>query len=252
MPEWLRPSVLDWLWPLYYNGQRLRQEVLRKTQVALRFGDEEEGFVHRLMDEDDFLLDVVDFQLAQLRIPSPQNVDLIRQLTRVFDDAGSAWRVSMTGGTPHLEQRVDQTVATATSNVMETAGRAGEHLARAWLALYGRSPDAGKAYLESVKAVEAAAIPVYLPPDKTATLGKVIGHLKANKASIKSKLAPQGAVVPADVLLGMFGLLWHSQWDRHGVPDNAAGFQVSKEEAEAAVHLAAALVHWLSAGAFGV
>jgi len=44
-------------------------------------------------------------------------------------------------------------------------------------------------------------------------------------------------------------LVWKSQLDRHGSPDKTAPLNVSQAEAEAAVHICAALVQLFSSGA---
>lgn len=77
------------------------------------------------------------------------------------------------------------------------------------------------------RAVEGAAIPVTLPNDRLATLGKVLA--------------------PADAVVGMIALLWEGQRDRHaGGPISQP---VTQEAAQTAVHLAVTLVQWFSAGA---
>jgi hypothetical protein len=47
----------------------------------------------------------------------------------------------------------------------------------------------------------------------------------------------------------MLDLLWKSQLDRHGTPDETVPLSVSLEEAEATLHLALTLVHWFRTGA---
>ena len=46
----------------------------------------------------------------------------------------------------------------------------------------------------------------------------------------------------------MMQLLWKSQLDRHGTDDDQVPITVSQEESEAALHLAANLVHIFTSG----
>jgi hypothetical protein len=47
----------------------------------------------------------------------------------------------------------------------------------------------------------------------------------------------------------MMRVLWKSQLDRHGTDNEAVPIEVSKDEAETALHLAITLVHWFTSGA---
>lgn len=64
-------------------------------------------------------------------------------------------------------------------------GNASGHLGKAWAAAFDQEPNPSTAYSEAIKAVEAAAIPVVLPNDPLATLGKVVGELRANPAEVR-------------------------------------------------------------------
>jgi hypothetical protein len=50
-------------------------------------------------------------------------------------------------------------------------------------------------------------------------------------------------------IVGMLRLLHRAQSDRHGSPEPAPPVVMTQAEAEAAVHLAATLVHWFDSGA---
>ncbi len=152
---------------------------------------------------------------------------------------GSAWTVaSDPDGTPCLERRVLEPVEQAARTEMERGGNAGRHLQSAWHAVYGRSTDASAAYREAVRAVEAAAKPVVTPADPVATLGKMICALRDKPTKWTTSVGSVESV--AD----MMGSLWTSQLDRHGTDDESVALSVSPAQAEAAVHLAATLVHW--------
>jgi hypothetical protein len=171
--------------------------------------------------------------------------DKLSMLQRILVEGGSAYHVSI----PHqrLERRVDETAAKAFERSATVSGDdAGRHLRQAWTATFGLQPDPTTAYREAVRAVEAVACPLVLPNDPKRTLGKVIRHLK--DASGKWALAipgggAAGGVVP---LVEMLELLWTGQVSRHGgAPTSRDQRQI---EAEAAVSLAATLVHWFATG----
>ncbi len=137
----------------------------------------------------------------------------------------------------------------AAEAVIAQSGRAGKLLEVAWSATYGRNPDPGKAFREAVRAVEAAARPVVSPKNSSATLGTIIKNLANAPNKWDLWLAPPPPFDKMDAVLKMLGLLWKSQFDRHGTPDDSVPLTVSKEEAETGLHLATTLVHWFSSGA---
>ena len=63
---------------------------------------------------------------------------------------------------------------------MASGTRAAGYLTRAWEQAWGRNPNASDSYRDSVRAVEAATSPIVLPNDANATLGRVIGTIRAN------------------------------------------------------------------------
>lgn len=213
-----------------------------------------DGLLNALFEDDDLVLDAVDF-LLHTQGPAYGQAD---SLERALREAGSAWKVVENVGEPgyRLEERVDPTVAAATVTAL-AAGRPGQYLREAWTALYGRQPNPDHAYGEAVKAVEAAARPVLAPNDSSATLGKMVGQLKAQPVGHSVALKGFGDSGPGrtgdvdaiTIARLMAQLLWTGQHDRHGDFNPSRPISVSKEEAEAAVHLAVLLVQWLSSGA---
>jgi hypothetical protein len=188
---------------------------------------------YKALQDQGLLLDLVDF-VAYFGNLTDSQASLLEQY---LAEAGSEYRVGQTDGKGkwHLEKRVMPSVQTR-ADAIALHDRPGRHLGKAWSKLYQRSPEPSIAYLEAVRGVEAAAIPVVLPNDDKATLGRVIGHLKA------ASTARQDIT-----LIAMLGDLWHSQWDRHGIPDDAAPMECSLKEAERAVHLALTLVQFFRA-----
>jgi hypothetical protein len=181
------------------------------------------------------LLDMIDAAL----IDGVEKKD-VGELEKLLADGGSAWRVADDAGS--LQRRVDPSAIEA---FRATAGTvAAARLNAAWAAAFGRSPISSRAHSEAIKAVEAAAIPIVLPRDRLATLGKVIGELGHHSEKWELAVSTPGGSTGISTLLGMLRLLWEGQTDRHGGPVTPG--PITAEAAEAAVHLAVTLVQWFN------
>ncbi len=263
VPAWLVGSLIDWLRPRCYsevigwgsepNPERIR-ELERRLHLNLGQATPDlllDDLLEHLTNDEDRLLRAIGVALGWYGPADYITIEAERDLAELenaFRQSGSAWQVaySSTRGWG-LERRVDETTAEAARVVMSTGGRASDHLAEAWRHLYARDPSPGEAYAEAVKAVEAAAIPVVCPNDSSATLGKIIGQLRAALDGWALALEPHDADSIGH-LCSMLDLLWRSQ-RRHGTPDPATPLRVSPGEAEPAVYLAITLVHWFTSGA---
>src|SRR5262249_21280790 len=159
---------------------------------------------------------------------------------------GSKWCVSATGDS--LEERVATEAAERAARLMMSGTRSGQHLQKAWRGIYGRNPNPSDAYREAIRAVEVASISVVSPNNTKATLGTVIGDMRATSQKRSVALHPAKGD-PVQHVIGMMELLWTAQIDRHGTVDESVPLSVSREEAEAAVHLALTLTHWFQTGA---
>jgi hypothetical protein len=178
-------------------------------------------------------LDVVDAFVGAI-----EDLALVQPVADAFDFGRSVWRVSPAGR--GLERRVSESLTALTDRVARASGgSAGNHLRGAWQAAWGLHPDPSKALGEAIKAVECAAIPVVLPRDPGATLGKVIGELRSTSARWVMPMESTKRD-PIQSLVGMLELLWHGQSDRHGGVDLTVA--VTQEQAEAALPVAVALV----------
>lgn len=174
--------------------------------------------------------------------PKGSRAAAVERLAEMLMDAGSAFEVDWRQRC--LQHRVDVTVTTAAEQAMSMDS--GSHLQASWAATYGRHPDPSKAYDEAIRAVEAAAIPVLLPTEATATLGKVLAHLTqaGNKWELAIEGPTGGDIAP---LTEMIRLLWKGHIARHA---GSLTFRPQhQDEAQMAVHLAATLVHWFTTGA---
>lgn len=92
-------------------------------------------------------------------------------------------------------------------------------------------------------------VPVVSPNNTKATLGTMLGDLKSSTDKYAIELLPaDGTVVSFDVVRSMCQLLWKSQPERHGTPEERIHSNVSQKAAEGAVHLAATLMQWFTSG----
>lgn len=186
-------------------------------------------------------------------IPGPTLQDFassIIDLDQILTDASSVYEIDVENH--RLTQRVDDTVRKAAIQaVKDTSTTPAEHLRAAWAAAYGVDPDPDKVFNEAIRAVEEVACPL-VEQKKTksgqATLGTVLGELRGNAFHKWELILPGKDGQPRDVahLIGMMELLWEAQVSRHGGAPKSR--RQDQAEAEAAVHVAATLVQWLSKG----
>ena len=76
----------------------------------------------------------------------------------------------------------------------------------------------------------------------------MIAEIRDCPDQFTTRLNPSSPLGSMDVVRQMLSLLWKSQWDRHGVDDDAP-LTVSQQEAEDALALAVTLVRWFDTGA---
>jgi hypothetical protein len=258
VPDWLgstfKEFALSRLTYPYAGGQRpnraLLQQVERELRIHLEWHFAEESALDSLIQQvgvdQDLFLDLADFLLRTIPIDEANAAAIF---DRQLQQGGSAWEVAVDGdGQYRLVRRVEPTVEEAAHTVMSAAGRAGQHLRKAWVNAYGRTPEPSTAYREAVRAVEAIGIPIILPRDPKATLGTMIVAMRDAPSKWSMVLQPSSGDAISMVMETM-RLLWTSQLDRHGTADESVPLHVSLEEAHAAVHLAVTLVHWFQSGA---
>jgi hypothetical protein len=257
IPGWMFQSVARWVDEVIYvtRGNRSvpSDEILLAAEASLHamFNWESGAYGARtsalnLMSGDgEFGLDLLDFLLGNV----PRARSRAAELNAILIRAGSAWEVqagTKVAGVPNLElvRRAIGPVADAIADTRSLNQRAHAHLVAAWGKLMGRNPDPSGAYREAIRAVEVVAVPVVAPNDASATLGKIIGELKSAPARWTVDLAE---ATPEQVT-GMAAMIWQSQFDRHGTPDESVPLNVSQEQADAAVHVAIALVRLFAGG----
>jgi hypothetical protein len=168
-------------------------------------------------------------------------------LDRILRESGAAWEVVVIRRPLQysLQRRVDATTSAALDRLSSEGTPEAKHLAEARRRAFGQSPDPGKAYDEAVKAVEAVVVPVVLPNDPKATLGKAIGEMRNDPVRWSCTFTrPTSTGDPIDTVIGMLDLLWKNETERH-----APVTPITQEQAESAVHLALTLVQMFRTGA---
>jgi hypothetical protein len=252
MPDWLYSQVAVWLYRVLQctdgpvmtlrPGHGLSTDT---TQIMLRIRTTTQPWL--LPPGDPTFLDAVDAAIrwvdwGEWRRTGGEYGDP-STLEAVLAAANSAWRATGQG----LEQRQDPTLTAAVVDAADSAGvEASDHLATAWSAAYGRNPDPDKAYDEAVLAVEALACPLVCPNNPRRTLGRVIQDLRSQRGQWELAIGDSsGQPASPDRLTEMMALLWEGQSRHAGSPNSR---RQSAVEGEAAVHLAATVVKWLSVG----
>ncbi|MGF9660644.1 hypothetical protein AAIH25_02100 [Arthrobacter crystallopoietes] len=260
VPDWMEESFWGWMkqrFTLTRRGaysQNLRsfhldrlREVERVCRVRVGYTgtalNEGMTFTRGKLRKLDMELVVADYLVAEHCSEHSQ-----RELDIILRESGSKWRVGVRAGRPGLVQRVPEGVQAAADHVMSSAGHAGARLAEAWGTAFGTNPNPSLAYSLAVKAVEDAAIPVISPKDATATLGKLIGQVRAvGDWGLPLQREDQQATSSSTVL-ALMRMLWAGQADRHG-GHHDPDLVITQEAAEVAVMTAATLVQWFTSGA---
>jgi hypothetical protein len=168
-------------------------------------------------------------------------------LDGILAAGGSLWKVGERDGVPGLERRVPEGVQVAAETLMVAPGHPGLLLSEAWHAVFGLNPDFEKAYAKSIKAVEAAVIPIVSPTNALATLGTVISQMGSEGDWRLAMSREHTTHRTQQVVLSTAQALWTGQNDRHA---GQAGYMPStRADAEAAVTFAVSLVQWFTSGA---
>ena len=168
----------------------------------------------------------------------------LTELQDILTDGGSLYRIDFIEHC--LVRRVDSTVQAAVGEAIKAApATAADHLRAAWVAAYGLQPDPDKAYDQAILALEELICPLVCPRNTRATLGVAIGDLRNQTSQWELNIGDTGTGQPAgiDAVIQMLDLLWKGQ-SRHGGNPNSR--RQTQAEAEAAVHMSAALTQWFT------
>lgn len=258
IPDSLFPSVRAWLlgvlqkdspYGLVANIRLLQriERVLDRPLAGMGRNPSDavlQGLIEECNRDREYCLSVLDFLISRGGLARWQ----VAELRETLEEARTLWQIVGDTGSYRLQRIVGPELEAAHDQVMGVGGRPADYLRRAWAQVFGRHPAADGAYRDSIRAIEAAAIAVVSPADKQATLGKIIGELRSNKSKFEVLLHPANGFDGVGAIIAEMDLLWKSQFDRHGTPDDDVPLNVSLEEAEVAVVKATSLVHCLNRG----
>ncbi|MCW3494173.1 hypothetical protein [Microbacterium sp. SSM24] len=258
---WMREDMKGWLARAISmnttSGPTVDHDLIREFDRRARSADPiaeylqrggGSAFEYHLYNDSALYIRFVDF-LVWKRSQEPQSersAGILALLNAILEAGGSRWKVGDRRGVPGLELRVPEGVQQAAETAMSTPGHAGTLLSEAWHAVFGVNPMPETGYRQAVLAVEAAAIPVVIPTDPSATLGKVFTVMRDQKDWALDIKKQHKDYPTTAVLLSMIQMLWAGQGRHAGQPDWAPNTQA---EAEVAVMLAVPLVQWFSSGA---
>jgi hypothetical protein len=262
-PSWVIPSIAHFLRPFWgmtasYDHSFPSRDFVREAGIHLRLDLDWSGGHDRAGQslwaatyrDPERLRRLVDFALGNIQIGYffREAEVAVMELDRHLRDAGSVWQVRRVQGRDEyfLERRIDATTSAVLDTLTMEEMPDAKHLAQARMYAFGQKPQPDKAYDEAVKAVEAVAIPVVLPNDPKATLGKVIGEMRNDPTRWTCTFTDPTAdgQSPVDVVIAMLGVLWTNETDRHA-PD----VPIEQEQAESALHMALTLVQMFRSGA---
>ena len=192
-------------------------------------GDEE------LLDVVHVTLNVIGSEGVTYRNPPYEEV------ARILAFGRSAWTANDNG----LVRRADPTAQAAMDQATATPDSASTELVEAWIQAHDRAGDPGDAWDHSIKAVEAALIPVVVPNKNKPNLGDVIGQLRGQPHLWKLGIRGQNRDNGVEPLVAMLTLLWPDP-NRHGSPTPEA--PATPEEGRALVNVAVTVVQWARDG----
>ena len=262
VPPWLLPPLWDWVdarlpslqdqygWSL--DAVRFYREMAATLRVHFEISSDSEGHLLRealhgyTLANPPFLLVVADYLLnVKPGTVKPANEAL--QLNKILRLAGSIYEVRGGEDGRFLSQRVSPELSAIAEQVIRQGDKAGQHVGRAWRAIYGQKPNASVGYGEVVKALEAASIPVVSPNNNRATLGTVIRDLKASPKTWKVGLHHPSGDAQVNALADALDLIWKGHL-RHGDPSPLTPIDATQQEAEAVLHLGISLAKWFGDG----
>ncbi|MBA2313211.1 MAG: hypothetical protein H0V97_10495 [Actinobacteria bacterium] len=238
----MREPVRYWLEGVfgYRNRGGMRVQLMLNVAVATQIGVQRGVHDYETMEslfaacdrQSDLYLDVLDAVIHQGRFLDAAAVTLQETLRAGY----SVWSVAE--DRKSLVRRVDAAAEASFAEALDAGGTAREELLQAWEKAYGRNPDPSDCWDHSIKAVEAALVPVVVPDQAQPHLGHVVGQLDSQPERWRLLLGHD--VRP---LLSMLRLLWPNP-DRHGSPNER--HLPSQKEAEAVLALAVTIVQWVS------
>lgn len=219
IPEYGRPLIDDWVETTFRRSGGYTEDNVRYVVAALRpnfICDYPSDLIANLRHDDDGYLDLLD--LLSMMKPGERS-----NLEQVLATCGSVWTVDIEAG--RLLRRVPEEAQAAYELALEKQPTAAEHLSGAWAHAFGRHPDAGDAWGDAIRAVEAALHQIISPANEKATLGSMKSELRQ---------APEGKFIiraagtdPKETLLGMLDAVPYED-GRHGTDRSRASLDTAR------------------------
>lgn len=218
IPEHARPLVNTWLYGVFDSDRGDIRRNVRTVVSALRLpfkADYPDELITKLTD-DDLYLDVLDFICKAL----PQHRESLNQELKV---AGSAWRVDTDDG--GLRRTIPDEALKSYAKALDDHPSAASHLSGAWEHAFGRHPDAGDAWNDAIKALEAVLSPIVIPNAKLAKLSDI---QSAVRQAPEGKFAIRAA--GRDPKASLSGMLDSIPYEpgRHGSDTSTAELQTAR------------------------
>jgi hypothetical protein len=249
VPDGLTTPLLGWIHPFFHryntNYCRWHSDPAKLDAFSIDLGVDVDRahpwqrVTSAMIASPVHFIDVVDWCLHRTT-----DIEDAEALEDILSQGSSVWKVARSGQVFELQNRIDSTVEMAARASATPRSAAAHHLAEAWSYVYSQSQNPTAGYRAAVIAVECVVLPVVIPNDQIGTLGKAIHAMDAAPTKWMSSLGEYGV----ESAISMMRALWLQQ-RRHGMRDPSKPTAMSQPEAEAAVHLAATLVHWFTSGA---
>lgn len=165
IPSYARPLFNSWTIQALYdlNGDYFAniQQVITTLRIETQATTPEQ-LVVRLTDDN--YLDLLDLLVRTAPARS-------HELEAILRLAGSVWRVDREDRA--LRSFVPLESVAAYELALKKQPTAAEHLSGAWEHAFGRNPDAGDAWSDAIKAIEAVLSPIVIPDAKLAKLSDI-------------------------------------------------------------------------------
>jgi hypothetical protein len=247
IPPWIHPAMERWLLnALKRPDAKPNYAVIESFEMRHRLTPPRRSIslpnemAARALSHDEYGLSLVNYILWMAPEIRFRSLNLPSIMSAILARGGSVWEVteSSESGRYRLTRR-DLAGTGDAIGELPAGDRAADMLRSAWEKIASRDPDPSGAYDLAVKAVEAAAHPVVSPNRDTATLGSMLGDLRAQPQRWSFVLED------LDTVIAMGTTLWTHHY-RHGTQQRD---DHTLDEADAAVHLALALVRFFTGNA---
>lgn len=250
LPERLVQPLWEWVQSCCVNDRFLIRDVDADLRLDLGGMNSAAGVANgmlavrtRALQDPSFLLEVVDTILDRRhRLGQSWFAAATARLESLLDVDDSAYAVRQDGS--GLVRPEGAPASTGEEHGALSTGPGGDHLALAWAAAFSsESPDPGRSWVESVRAVEAALAAARGTASPVPALDALLEEIEADPTAWSFELAGAGSPDMVLTVVAMASLLR----DGPGAESPAA---VTVPQARAVVHLAATLVAWAAEGAF--